>query len=377
MVIKHKEEILIDESYLQSLLEEINQAKSCIDIEVYIFDDDHVGRIVTDALCDAAKRGVQIRVMVDGIGSIHWGGKMAQQMVLNGIKIKVYHPLPWRISHWSSSTSASKFIFSRIIFLLSKINNRDHRKVCIIDQHIVFVGSANISAHLLGDQTHKGWRETTVKLVDINTDEIQYAFDKAWGKVSLKRRLYKIFKRKKTDSIFLLNYSWRLRRQYYKELLHRISQCKKQIWITNAYFVPDSFLLKKLIKASGRGIDLKILLPEKSDISLMPIVKSTFYSILLKNKAQIYEYKPTILHAKTLMIDDWYVIGSSNLNYRSFKHDLEVNVSLQTPPAKEVLTQQFLFDLKQSNQLMLDNINNLSLFKKMIVRLILLIRYWI
>ncbi len=377
MKIEYKEEILIDEEYLRSLLEEINKAKYSIDMEVYIFDDDLVGQSVTDALCNAAKREVQIRVLVDGIGSMNWGSNITNQLELNGIKTKVFHPLPWRISHWNRSSVVSKFIIYKIFFLLSKINNRNHRKVCIIDKSIVFVGSANINNHLLKLNTSSAnnWRETCVKLVDVRTDEIQYAFDKAWGRIPFKNRLGKIFRN--TNSTFMFNYSWRLRHQYYKSLLKQIAHCSKRIWVTNAYFVPDSRLLKKLSKASRKGVDVRILLPEKSDVTMESIVTYTFYSILLKNGVLIYEYIPTILHAKVLILDDWYAIGSSNLNYRSFKHDLEVNVNIHTNQAKKIINTQFLYDLSRSRQLNLADVNNQSIVKRFFAWLILLIRYWI
>lgn len=379
MKIEYKEEILIDEEYLLSLLEEINKAKYSIDMEVYIFDDDSVGQSVTEALCNAAKRGVKIRVLVDGIGSMNWGSKISNQLELNGIQTKVFHPLPWKISHWYRSTFVSKFIIYKIFFLLSKINNRNHRKVCIIDTNIVFVGSANINNHLLKLNTSSAnnWRETSVKLVDVRTDEIQYAFDKAWGRIPFKNRLGKIFRNIHTNSTFQFNYSWRLRHQYYKSLLKQISHCNKRIWVTNAYFVPDSRLLKNLSKASRKGVDVRILLPEKSDVTMESIVTSTFYFTLLKNGVLIYEYIPTVLHAKVLILDDWYTIGSSNLNYRSFKHDLEVNVNIHTDEAKKIINTQFLYDLSQSRQLNLTDVNNQSIFKRFIARLILLIRYWI
>jgi cardiolipin synthase A/B len=377
MMAVYKEEILIDENYLKSLLEEINKAKYSIDMEVYIFDNDSVGQSVTDALCNAAKRGVEVRILVDGIGSINWGGKIKNQMEINGIKTKVFHPLPWKLSHWKSSTAFSKCIV-KIFFLLSKINNRNHRKVCIIDKCIVFVGSANIHNYLLKHSaTLNNWHETSVKLINIDVEEIQYAFDKAWGKISIKKRLHKAFRQISTHSVFLLNYSWKLRHKYYKSLLKRISHCNERIWVTNAYFVPDSHLLKQLSKASQRGVDVKIILPEKSDVSMEKIVAATFYAILLKNGVLIYEYTPTILHAKVLILDDWYSIGSSNLNYRSFKHDLEVNIDIQTDEAKEIIDSQFLSDLNQSRQLKLTEINNQSIFKRIIGRLLLLIRYWI
>lgn len=377
-MVDYKEEILVDEDYLKSLLSEIKKSKHTIDMEVYIFEEDDVGQLVADALCVAAKRGVKIRVLVDGIGSINWGGRITKQMELNGITTKIFHPLPWKISQWHRSVITRRSIFSKLFYLLSKINSRNHRKICIIDQSVVFVGSANISNHLFSNhKASKGWRETTVKLIDVNVDEVQYAFNKAWGKIKFKTRLYKSFKKIAAHPVFRLNYSWRLRRKYYKLLLDRISKAKIRIWVTNAYFVPDNFLLKKLVKARRRGVDVRILLPSKSDVIVESIVSTIFYSILLKHNVLIYEYLPTILHAKILIVDNWYSVGSLNLNYRSFKHDLELNVDIHTHEAREAIDNQFLLDLSKSKQLHLIDVNNESIFKKLLARLILIFRNWI
>src|SRR5207249_2714190 len=104
---------------------------------------------------------------------------------------------------------------------------------------------------------------------------------------------------------------------YYKNLLRRLSRCEKRVWITNAYFIPDAFLMKKLQDAAKRGIDVRILLPRKSDIAIMPLASSMFYNRLLRSGVRIFEYLPKILHSKILIIDDWMLIGSSNLNHRS------------------------------------------------------------
>lgn len=378
ITIEHDEEILIDDAYLKALLEEINKASSSIDMEVYIFDNDAVGQLVADTLCNAAKRGVKIRLLVDGIGSIDWGGNITKQMESHGIKTKVFHPLPWKISHWNRSIIVSKFIIPKIITLLSKVNSRNHRKACIIDKNIVFVGSANITSCLTNNNSFgKCWRETSVKLIGANISELQYAFDRTWGKIPFKQRLYKSFDKNTVTSIFQLNYSWRLRHQYYKTLLNRIHQCNERIWVTNAYFVPNSRLLKALINASCRGVDVKILLPDKSDIAIVSMVASAFYSTLLKNGITVYEYTPAILHAKVLILDNWYSVGSSNLNYRSFKHDLELDVNIKTDKAKKILDKQFLHDLSQSHQLKLADVNNQTIFKKIIAHFILLIKYWL
>lgn len=372
-----KEQILIDDGYLKTLIADINHAKKSIDLEVYIFEDDSVGQRVSDALCNAAKRGVKIRVLVDGVGSTSWGGKITEQMELAGINTKVFHPLPWKLLHWNRSNYLPNAFLKKIFYLLSRMNSRNHRKVCIIDKNIVFVGSANIGDHLSDNVTLKKWRDTTIKITNVNVDEIQYAFDKAWGHIPIENRLRHIFKKIDSQSIFHLNYSWRLRHRYYSQLIKRISNCKKIIWVTNAYFIPDSHILKALEKASRNGIDVRILIPGKSDIIFLSMVITTFYSSLLNSGSLIYEYLPTILHAKILIIDDWTVVGSSNLNNRSFLHDLEIDVEIRNDQTKDIIEKQFLYDISQSRQIKHEDLKMQTLYSKLLGRFLLLIRYWL
>lgn len=371
-----KEIILQDETYLKTLLSDINNAKKTIDLEVYIFENDSIGNLVADKLCEVAKKGIKIRILVDGVGSVNWGGALTNKMDLAGIETRIFHPLPWKFLHWHRASQLPTFFMTKIFYLLSKLNYRNHRKMCIIDNAIVYVGSANINNYLSSSEAYTAWRETSVKLLNINTGEIQYAFDRAWTHFSIKKHFYNIYKNS-FNSIFHLNYSWRLRRHYYKQLMKKLSTCKTRIWVTNAYFVPDTRLLKKLIKASQRGVDVRILLPSQSDVFLISMVSNTFYSSLLKNGVSIFEFLPSVLHAKILILDDWYAVGSSNLNYRSFLHDLEIDVEIRTPEAKNVINTQFLRDIKQSRQIKNDDLKKQSFYKKIGGQLLLLFRYWL
>src|SRR5690606_9536069 len=120
---------------------------------------------------------------------------------------------------------------------------------------------------------------------------------------------------------------------------------------TNAYFVPDKKLLNALIYASYRKVDVRILLPETSDIFFIPWASSYFYGQLLKAGVRIFEYQNRMLHAKTIINDDWASIGSSNLNSRSLHHDLELDYSLQLGSSKASLMKDFLNDLKNTEEL--------------------------
>ncbi|MFV9988692.1 MAG: phosphatidylserine/phosphatidylglycerophosphate/cardiolipin synthase family protein [Coxiella endosymbiont of Dermacentor nuttalli] len=376
---KSEETIFIDgQKHFDSLLSDIAKAKHSIDLETYLFHNDTLGKWVAFKLTEAAKRGVKVRVMVDGAGSPFWSTNFARFLEEAGVKTKVFHPFPWQLWDWSRSIVKLPSLI-KWIYLILKINFRNHRKVCIIDKEIAYIGSLNISKyHLSLKEGGDGWRDTSVRLTGIDLKELIKAFDVAWYHCTIKERLREIFNQIRKDPLIRLNYTRQRRRILYKNLLRKMANCTHRIWITNAYFVPDNFLLKKLKEAAHSGIDVRILLPQKSDVVMMPWASSTFYYSLLKAGVRIFEYLPSMLHAKSLIIDDWMIIGSSNLNHRSLIHDLEADIHINSKEAKKILERQFLEDLKNSHEVSLDSWQTLRpRSQRLIGRLLLYIKYWI
>src|SRR3990167_10903 len=161
----YQEKILIDKLYIDTLIADIQNAKRTIDIETYIFGNDTIGAQVSKALCEAAQRGVRIRILVDGIGTPTWGGAFTQALENAGIATRVFHPLPWLIWQWWKVRNPSSSIISNLLELFSVINSRNHSKICIIDRHIVYVGSANITnKNLSQEEGGENWHDTTVRL---------------------------------------------------------------------------------------------------------------------------------------------------------------------------------------------------------------------
>ena len=366
------------QEHFNTLLSDIAKAKHSIDLETYLFHNDTLGKRIALKLAEAAKRKVKVRVMVDGAGSPFWSANFARFLEAAGVKTKVFHPFPWQLWDWSRSIVKLPSLI-KWIYLILKINFRNHRKVCIIDKEIAYIGSLNISKyHLSREEGGKGWRDTSVRLSGTDLKELTKAFDVAWYHRTIKERLREIFCQIRRDPIIRLNYTRHRRRILYKNLLRKMANCTRRIWITNAYFIPDNFLLKKLKDAARSGVDVRILLPRKSDVVIMPWVSSTFYYRLLRAGVKIFEYLPSMLHAKSLIIDDWMVIGSSNLNHRSLIHDLEADIHINSKKAKRILEQQFLQDLNNSREVSLNSWQTLRPRRQRLMgRLVLYIKYWI
>ncbi|EDY86879.1 cardiolipin synthetase [gamma proteobacterium HTCC5015] len=358
--------------YFEGLLTDIAHAQKSIDMEVYIFAEDAIGQRLISALCAAAERGVSVRLLVDGAGSPWTITALLQQLRKAGGEARVYHPMPWRFWQWA--LAANRYALPlRLMHFFSWVNRRNHRKVTMIDHRIAWLGSLNITAdHLALDEGGKGWRDTALRVQSKNCVELKRAFLQAWQHPSVKPSRAK----KPVSGQFMLNYSRYLRRMQHKRVLRHIGRSKQRIWVTNAYFMPDAKLLRGLRYAAKRGVDVRLMLPAHSDIFFMPWASSHFYRELLEDGVRIFEYQTGMLHAKTLLIDHWGTVGSSNLNQRSLRHDLEVDAVLTCKDNVETLSKHFQNDLKHAKEVGRGGYIKLALWKRLIGRVALLLRYW-
>jgi cardiolipin synthase len=361
------------ESYFSSLLRDIQQAKQSIDIEVYIFTKDRLGRRILRALLHAAKhRKLQVRLLVDGVGSPFWGGKLVRKLEKSGIKTKVFHPLPWDIGQWRRSTTRLPFLL-HVLYMFSKINSRNHRKCVIIDGKIAYIGSINIDKrHLSSRSGGQNWRDTAIRLKGYNLDDMREAFNSAWDQ----RHQWGNSLENLCQQKIRLNCRPKFRFFYYKNLLKSLAKTKRRVWITNAYFIPNHLFLIKIKKLAKQGVDVRLMVPEKSDVSGMQWAANSLYKNLIHAGIKIYEYRPSMLHAKTIIIDDQVIVGSSNLNHRSLLHDLEVDVTLESAEAKQAVIRQFIRDIADSQAITLENIPVMTWHKRFVAGFFVLFKYW-
>ena len=374
---QHQEQLFVEgKHYFDSLIQAIDAACNTIKFEVYNFNQDNLGQSVAQALARASQRGVTVKVLIDGAGTPLWGGQFARSLEKAGVKTRIFHPLPWGIWQWHRSVVRLPFILKGV-YLMLKINSRNHRKLCLIDDTIAYIGSFNVNQrHLHASDGGEGWRDTAVRLSHLNLDQLSIAFEAAWNHLPLHDRLQRLFQPVDTNAILRLNNTLQRRRVLYRNLLRRIAKARHRIWITNAYFLPDNAILKKLKEAAETGIDVRILLPAVSDVPIMPLTSSTFYRSLLISGVKIFEYLPSMLHAKTLIIDEWFLIGSTNLNSRSILHDLEVDVNIKHPYSKQLLETYFFRDLEKTREIELNDWDKRPLYQRIVGKLLLYLRYW-
>jgi cardiolipin synthase len=307
-----------------AMLAAIRGARDHINLESYIIEDDEIGRQFADLLLEKQALGVQVNVIYDSIGGISTPRAFFDRLRTGGIAVLEFNPVnPFaRMTPWL-------------------INNRDHRKLLVVDGRIAFIGGINISSVYSGGsvsrsgtkpaRTGSPWRDTDLQLEGPVVGELQKLFMDTWQKQKGKplaakdyfptlqavgSEIVRSIGSTPDDPFSLM----------YLTLISAIGNAEKQVYLTNAYFVPDPQFLKALTDASARGVDVKLILPSHSDSALVFQAGRSNYSALLKGGVQLYEREGAVLHSKTAVIDGvWSTVGSSNLDWRSFTDNDEVN----------------------------------------------------
>ena len=350
------------DDYLIELKKSIDSAKNSIHLETYIFDQDETGLELLNLLGEAAARGVRTQLLIDGVGSSAWTFADAVLWREKGIELKFFHALPWQ-KHFS--TVWKLFSLKKIVTGFAKLNRRNHRKICIIDDTTIFISSMNVSdRHLASRVGSAAWRDISVKLTGEVTHNYLAAAKEAWNfsQNHHGRRWSKISKTKKME---------------YNDLLKKINSAKNEIWITNPYFVPDLRLTRALCKAAWSGVRVRLLLPNRSDIFGLKFAMESYYNALLTYGAEIYEFKTAILHAKILIIDDWVSLGSFNLDFRSIFYNLETSAILTRAENVVQVQAQFLNDIQISEKIDLTVWKNRSWVHRTLEKFFLLFRGWL
>jgi cardiolipin synthase A/B len=368
------------DDYFRDLVQAIHEAKNEIILESYIYDMDPIGLRVLGALAEAQARGVRVQILVDGVGSFNWVLSLSEYCKQHNLHFRVYHPLPFRMSFLRKISWRS---LRRILFLLKKANKRNHRKVVLIDKDRAFLGSLNISqVHTKEFLGNRAWRDTGIQVRGGPLGHLRRACLDAWvtarmERLHLRQRFIRLRSRQKTDDLLRMNSSAPWRYFLLRDLNRRMRQSKQRILVTNAYFVPRRSVLRSLIRAAQRGVHVGLCLPEQSDVLPVRWASRSLYQRMLRAGIRIYEYQPQMMHAKTLVIDDWATVGSHNLNHRSLTHDLEVEAVLNRREWVEPLIERWDLDVRHSKPITQADLGRMNIFDRMMTRLAYWFRYWL
>jgi cardiolipin synthase len=366
------------DAYFNSILADLAQAQSLITVEMYIFENDAMGERIFSALEAAAARGVQVFMLLDGVGSHSFIQKLQGHDWGANLKVKVYNPHPWS---FNNERFIDLFRFIQVFFKrLLGINRRNHRKVITIDERTVYSGSFNITTtHSEEFSKHEAWHDIGIRLTGWIAPLMVLSLMKNWGLAAFFRYRRRMPKKKFirfNHPDLRLNQDFRLRRALYKDFLQRIKRSKRRIWLSTGYFQPKRRIIRLLKGAAKRGVDVRVLLSAKSDVFYYSLLQSYYHYELIKAGVKIYEFDPTVIHAKNYFIDDWVSVGSTNLNYRSFMHDLEVDFHVLHPENKKRLNQNFEHQQLASREITMEVLAQRKWWVKLFCRFVFLFRYW-
>ncbi|HEX8254940.1 MAG TPA: cardiolipin synthase [Thermoanaerobaculia bacterium] len=322
-----------------AMLAAIRNAKKTINIEFYIFWDGEVGRAFAQALAERARAGVKVNLILDAVGSSGISRDLTEFMERNGISVEWYHPLRW--------------------YTLLTINHRTHRKLLIVDGEIGFSGGVGIADNWLGDaDSEEHWRETVVRVEGPVVTQMQFAFMDNWvksrGELLTGLDYFPQVPPRGTCLTQVLKSSPSEGSSSVKLMfIVSIVSAQKSIYINSAYFVPDSDTIRALEGAVRRGVDVRVIVPgEYTDVPIVRHAGRLFYSQLLRRGIQIFEYQPTMMHAKTMVVDGiWTSVGSSNFDDRSFRLNDEVNVNIYDEGLAAQMQAMFFEDLARSEEI--------------------------
>lgn len=377
-----KERIFCDgDAYFSEIIAAIKLAKKTVFLESYIFEYDSLGKRIIDALLVAKNNGVEVKVLIDGVGSANFISRSMNDVRSDGLEIRVHHPLPWQIVPQMNLMNG--FGIGTVLKFFSYTNSRNHRKMVVIDGALAFVGSLNVSeVHLLEFLRKNAWHDVGAAVSGGDCQLLDLVFLKVWNKAwrtghhgVLKPSLrFAALPRLLQSPLVVRNDGRRLRRDAFARRLDTIRSARNRVWIANAYFVPSGQFLRALMAAARRGVDVRVLLPRISDIHFMPWVARAFYESLIRHGVRVFEFSPRVLHAKVMLSDDFLWVGSSNLNHRSLLHDLELDVVLSSVGVIQRAEEIFLNDFLNSQEVDKLSPPGHTILQRVAVRLLLYFR---
>jgi cardiolipin synthase A/B len=334
-------------SFYPAELEAIRNATQSVNIEAYIFQKGKIAEQYVTALTERARAGVRVNLVLDGFGSMGTTKRYLAPLLEAGGKAGWYNGPRWhRLMH---------------------MDNRTHREMMIVDGRIGFIGGAGIA-----DQWYSGakgnprWRDSAVRIEGEAVCNLQATFAENWlavsGEVLTGDRYFPSIKNEHPLVAMVVNSTPTVGGGTRARILFQLllASARESISITTPYFLPDKSLMSELCRAVEHGLRVRILVPgRKSDHMLTRSTSRAGYGELLKAGAEVYEYQPSMIHAKVLCVDNlWVVVGSTNFDNRSFGINDEVNLAIRDANVAMRFENDMAFDLEQSRRISLQEWNH-------------------
>lgn len=323
----------------EAMLSAIRGATDHIHLSTYILRHDDIGLTFQQALLDKADEGVTVRLLYDGIGSIKLSDGYIRTLRKGGVQCACFFPL-------------------RPSFLKRRMNYRNHRKIVVVDGLIGFIGGINIGVEYVGKHPRLGfWRDTHVRIEGDAVYRLQEVFLKDWELAT---------KEKPDDPAFLPAHACeaeepvqivhsgpsREGEAIHDSIYALLTAARYRVWITTPYFIPSTAVLMALRDAAANGVDVRIIVPYIPDTWLVHLATLSYVESMLQSGVRVFRYRKGFIHAKTIIIDDMVgIVGSANMDLRSYFSNFEINAHLFDPRTIMRMERDYIEDMEHSEEI--------------------------
>lgn len=346
--------------WVMALLREFAAARETIHLETYIIEDDAVGRLVRDALADKAREGVTVRLIYDDVGCWHVRNRFFAPLIEAGARVEPFLPV-------------------RFPSLTHKVNYRNHRKICVVDNRVAFIGGMNLARRYVS-RREKIWRDVHVRVEGGAVADLQRLFLSDWLFVT-GENCYKqaadaaVFRSQPAAAPEEMSPAQSLTESFvypalllqivpsnpvscYPEIMYGltwiIQHARQYLYIQTPYFMPTEPILQALQTAAMSGVDVRLMVPLKPDAFWLRYINDSYFCAVLQAGVRVFTYKAGFLHSKCAVADnDWCTVGSSNMDFRSFENNFEANAFIYGEEAARVMRAVFMEDLKHCDEIYL------------------------
>ena len=347
-----EDEVLCDTAvFADRLFEMVSSAEHHIHMQFYIFENDEFGNRLRDALIAKARQGVEVRLIYDSVGSWRVGSEFFEGMRCAGVYVE-------------------SFLKVTFPLLSNRFNYRNHRKIIVVDGKVGMIGGCNIADRYIKGIKGMEWRDTMLLLRGMAVNGLQTSFLIDWyfanrTMLSGKRYFPVTDGCRNSYAQVVTSNPVGETRAIVAGYVKMLAQAKGYIYLQTPYFMPDELFLQSLKNASMSGVDVRIMIPEKSDSTIADYAAMSYLGSVLDAGVKVYLYSGGMLHSKTVVCDDYLSsVGSTNLDFRSFFYNFEVSAFVYDKSVAQQLKEQFLDDQKKCRQLTVNEYRQRSFFKR-------------
>jgi cardiolipin synthase len=328
--------------FYPAMCEAIRAAEASVNMEAYIFRRGEIAEMFVDAMVERARAGVEVRLTLDAVGSALMYGSPLRRLRDAGCIVNFYQSVAW--------------------YRLHRLNNRTHRELLVVDGRVAFTGGAGVADWWFKpERKHPAWRDTMTRIEGPIVAALQGVFAENWleccGEILTSARHWPYLPPRGSTEAMLVKSSPSDRATISRVVFQMLIEgAIHTIDVQTPYFLPDKSLRAAFVRAARRGVKVRVLVPGgRTDQRLVRLASRRMYRELLTGGVHLYEYRPAMTHVKALMVDDtWAIIGTTNVDNRSFEHNDEVNVAFREAAVTDRLRRDFESDLAASDEITLE-----------------------